>query len=201
MNRDHVRAFARILERHRLRFIVVGGAAVFRAYPSESRDVGALLLTREYARGIESLDRDPSVVAMTREPGETAGGHFLVGTTVVRFDILDPAAFSGTRAGDEFFDYVYRYGSRDAPEGRVATVPVVWYMRLVIEGEAWQVQVQKILRDLRAGAPWSRMADVRRIARRFGRETRVGERIVRVREEGRRAGVLPYPDEPGRGPR
>ena len=55
-----------------------------------------------------------------------SGGHFLVGATVVRFDILDPAAFSGTHAGDEFFDYVNRHGSRDFPEGRVATVPVVW---------------------------------------------------------------------------
>lgn len=190
MNRAHVRAFSKVLTRNKIRFVVVGGAAVFEVYPSETRDVDVLLLAREYSRTVEALDHDPSIVAMTRESGEMAGGHFLVGPEVVRFDLLNPKAFSGSHAGDDFFDYVLRHGSRTTPDGRVATVPVVWYMRLVIEGESWLVQVQKILRDLRAGAPWSLMVAVRHVASRFGEEARLRERIGRVREEAERAGLL-----------
>ena len=190
MNREHVRAFMKILERHQIRHILVGGAAVMVAFPSESRDVDVLLLARTYEKGVDALDHDPSVVSITRESGQMAGGHFMVGPTLVRFDLLDPGAFSGRRSGDEFFDYVARYGSRAGPEGRVATVPVVWYMRLVIEGDAWLVQVQKILRDLRAGAPWSLMTRVRVLARRFGEDAKISARIERVRIEAERAGLL-----------
>lgn len=193
MNREHVQAFTKILERNRIPHILVGGAAVMAVYASESRDVDALLLAREYDHGVEALDHDPSIVSITRESGEMAGGQFMVGPTLVRFDLLNPEAFSGQRTGDDFFDYVFRYGSREGPEGKMATVPVVWYMRLVIEGDAWLVQVQKILRDMRAGAPWSLMTQVRRIATRFGEDARLKERIGRVRQEAERARLLPTP--------
>ena len=193
MNREHVQAFAKILERNRIPHILVGGAAVMAVYASESRDVDALLLAREYDHGVDALDHDPSIVSITRESGEMAGGHFMVGPTRVRFDLLNPEAFSGRRTGDDFFDYVFRYGSREGPEGKMATVPVVWYMRLVIEGDAWLVQVQKILRDMRAGAPWSLMTQVRRIAIRFGEDARLKVRIGRVRQEAERARLLPTP--------
>ncbi|MDE1879343.1 MAG: hypothetical protein KGI89_02225 [Euryarchaeota archaeon] len=196
MNREHVRAFARMLSRNGVRFVVVGGAAVLTVYPSESRDVDVLMVARDYDRAVEALDHDPSIESMTRESGEMAGGHFVVGPTLVRFDLLNPSAFSGTLTGDEFFDHVVRYGSKEAPEGRMATVPVVWYMRLSIEGEAWLVQVQKVLRDLRAGAPWGLMTKVKRLASRFGVGPRVAERIERVREEAERAGLL-RPEEKG----
>ncbi len=169
--------------------MIVGGAAVAEVYPSESVDIDVLLMAREYARAVDELDHDPSVVSMSREGGEMAGGHFLVGHTVVRFDLLNPEAFSGNRSGDEFFDFVRRSGSRRTPEGVVAKVAVVWYMRLVIEGDAWLVQVQKILRDLRAGAPWDLTKDVRRIAKRFGVEERLDDRLGLVKQEAERAGL------------
>ena len=191
MNRTHVSAFAKLLRERAVRYVVVGGAAVAEAYPSETVDVDVLLMAREYARAVDALDHDPSIVSMTREGGEMAGGHFVVGHSVVRFDLLNPEAFSGRRSGDDFFDYVARSGSRKTSGVAYAKVPVVWYMRLVIEGEAWMVQVQKILRDLRAGAPWGLTKDVDRIARRFGVQARLRDRMGLVRQEAQRAGLIP----------
>ncbi|HEV2519384.1 MAG TPA: hypothetical protein VGX00_02020 [Thermoplasmata archaeon] len=191
MNRNHVRKFATILNKHGIHYVIVGGAAVAEVYPSESRDVDVLLMTREYARGVDALDHDPSIVSMSRDDSEMAGGHFVVGHEVVRFDVLDPSAFSGRRPGDTFFDYVARFGSRGTADGRVAKVGVVWYTRLVIESDAWLVQVQKILRDLRAGAPWALTKDVHRIARRFGVQTRIMDRLEFLQQEAERAGLRP----------
>lgn len=191
MNRNHLKAFAKILGRHGIRYIVVGGAAVADRYPSETRDVDVLLLAQAYTKGVDALDHDPSIVSMTREDDEMAGGHFIVGPTLVRFDMLNPEAFSGSRGGDEFFEYVVRHGSHNSAVGRVAEVGVVWYMRLVIGSDAWLVQVQKVLRDLRAGAPWDLTSHVRRIARRFGTQAILGERLILVEEEAVRAGLRP----------
>ncbi|HEV2165823.1 MAG TPA: hypothetical protein VGS23_02415 [Thermoplasmata archaeon] len=190
MNRAHVKAFSGILKRQGIRFVIVGGAAVAQVYPSETRDVDVLLLAHEYRKGVDVLDHDPSIASMTREDNEMSGGHFVVGHALIRFDILNPEAFSGSRSGDEFFEYVLRSGSRKTAEGPVAKVAVVWYMRLVLEGDAWLVQVQKIMRDLRAGAPWSLQKEVRRIAKRFGMLARLEDRLVLVKQEAERAGLL-----------
>jgi hypothetical protein len=190
MNPEFVSDFAVVLRRNHIRYVIVGGAAVWRYYPSESQDVDALLVARDYARAVRILDKDPSVESFSEEEGRMATGHFHSRFRLVRFDLLDPSAFSGARSGDAFFEYVARHGSELSNEGRVATVPVVWYMRLAIEGDAWTAQVGKILRDVRAGAPWALKARVLRIARHFGLAPLVSERWRMVEEGGRRTGLL-----------
>ncbi len=177
MRPEHVPAFAQILRRNKVRYIIVGGSAVLHFYPSESRAVDALLLAREYGRAVSLIDKDPAVVSFSSGDGEMASGRFLSRKSVVRFDLLNPEAFSGARPGDAFYDFVSRHGSIPTEDGRLATVDVVWYMRLVIEGEAWRVQVPKILRDIRAGAPWSVVDKSLRIARRFGTQERLRGRV------------------------
>lgn len=191
VNRECVRAFSKIMERHDVTFIVVRGAAVFEAYQSESADVDVLVLAKDYERVVREVDKDPSVISMTKESGEMAGGHFMAGPSIVRFDLLNPEAFSGKRPGDDFFDYVLKHGSSLRSKVSYATVPVVWYMRLVIEEDAWLVQVQKILRDMRAGAPPDILKDVRRIARSFSLGDMMEPRLSRVTEEARRVGLIP----------
>ena len=194
MNPEYVSALAKILQRHRAKFIVVGGAAVYRLYPSESHDVNALLMAREYSRLVGEIDKDPGVVSMTREEGEMAGGHFIAGQSLVRFDLLDPSAFSGKKDGDEFFDYVHQYASTKEGDIPYADPAVVWYMRLLVGGEGWRVQVPKLLRDVRAGAPWELLDRVREIASRFGVQETLGHRIPILQEQARRAGLLAYPE-------
>ena len=190
MNAEHVRDFGRILRRNEIQFVIVGGAAVRHFVPSESQDVDALLLAKEYRRAVRAFDKDPAVVSFSDEAGEMATGHFHSRFRLVRFDLLNPGAFSGSRSGDEFFLYVARHGSVPTPDGRVARVPIVWYMRLVIEGEAWQAQVSKILRDLRAGAPWLQIGAVRRIAHRFDTAERISQRLPIVADAALRLGLL-----------
>jgi hypothetical protein len=191
MNPDHVRGFGEILRRNSIRFVLVGGAAVRHFYPSESQGVDALLMAKGYDRAIELLDKDAAVVSFAREEGRMATGHFHSRFRLVRFDLLNPEAFSGSHSGDSFFDYVSRSGSLSSDGIRLATVPVVWYMRLAIEGDAWTAQIAKILRDVRAGAPWGLKRDVMRVARRFGLGSRTSERWLVVEESARRARLFP----------
>jgi len=162
------------------------------AYPSESLDADAVLMARDYAHSIRVLGKDPRVVSLSREAGMMTTGKFHSRTRLLGFHLLDPAAFSGTNPGDDFYDYVARYGSILSPIGRVSTVPTVWYMRLAIEGEAWTAQVGKILREVRSGAPWTLYQGVAKIAQRFGLRRRTAERWRIVQDSARRAGLLDW---------
>ena len=131
-----------------------------------------IVLPRDFARAV---DKDPSVGSMTRVPATTPGGHVIVRGSLVRFVLLDPASYAGTRDPRDFYRYVRRYASEPSPIGRVATPAVVWYMRLVID--PYELYLPKILRDLRAGVPWSTTYGARRIARRFGVADVVAQRL------------------------
>lgn len=194
MKPGHLVPFSKILSRHLVEFLIVGGGAVRQFYPSEPQDVDLLLMSRKYEAAVRALEQDPDVESFSWESRGLATGYFRTCKRLVRFDLIDPGAFSGNRSGDQFFEYVSDYGSVSSKAGRVATVPVVWYMRLALEGEAWTAHVPKIIRDIQAGAPWSFQKSVRRIARRFGTLTRVDERLRLVRTSAVRGGLLAFED-------
>ena len=183
------REFAQILRRNAIDFVFVGGVAIAQRFPSATQDFDVMVLPKGYARAVERIDRDPAVVSMSRGPAEMPGGHVLVRGTLVRFDLLDPAAYSGVRRGEEFYGFVARYRSDLTDLGRIARPEVVWYMRLVID--QWVVYVSKILRDLRAGAPWSIATKVDRIAHRFGVQRMIRERMEHLKEDARVVGFGP----------
>ncbi|MCI4347238.1 MAG: hypothetical protein L3J97_01300 [Thermoplasmata archaeon] len=187
MNPDDVGIVGRRVQALGARFLIVGGAAVARAVPSETEDVDLMLAVSDFGRVIRSLAKDPT--AYVEKVGAIAGGFLIAGDRRIEFDLLDPSAFSGERSAVEFFDYVFRYRSRAGPEGRYAAPPVVWYMRLMVPD--WLTYVQKILRDLRAGAPWSWMEIVLDIARRFGTRADLVPRVAEAREDARMARLLP----------
>jgi hypothetical protein len=191
MNPEEIGIVGRRLQKLSARFLIVGGAAVARAVDSETEDVDLMLAVSDYGRVVRGFAGDPSV--QIEAHGPIAGGFLLAGGRRVEFDLLDPSAFSGERSGNEFFDYVLRYRSRPGSEGRYATPPVVWYMRLTVPD--WLSYVQKILRDLRAGAPWRWMEVVRHIARRFGTEGKMVSRIENAKEAARMARLLPPDSE------
>jgi len=180
MKPDEASEFAQILRRNHIDYIFVGGTAILHRYPSHTFDFDVMVLPRDFARGVEAVDKDPSVASMARAPASMPGGHVIVRGSLVRFDLLDPAAYAGTRTGEHFYRYVRRYASEPSPIGRVATPAVVWYMRLVIDRH--ELYFPKLIRDLRAGVPWSTTDEVRRIAKRFGVADIVGERIHALAE-------------------
>ncbi|MCI4366552.1 MAG: hypothetical protein L3K08_02240 [Thermoplasmata archaeon] len=189
MIEPEAREFAAILRRNGIGFVFVGGVAIGQRFPSVTKDSDVMVVPKEYARAVEAIDRDPAVVAMSPGPAEMPGGHVLVRGALVRFALLDPAAYSGDRHGEDFYDFVHRYRSDVSSVGRVARPEVVWYMRLVID--QWEVYVSKILRDLRAGAPWSISTKVDHIAKRFGVRPLVRSRLKHLWEDARIVGLLP----------
>lgn len=80
----------------------------------------------------------------------------------------------------------------------MALPKVVWYMRLVID--RWELYVPKMLRDLRAGVPWSTAEEVQRLADRFERGDLLRERIAQLRADARVVGLV-QPRHPSVGKR
>ncbi|MCI4369284.1 MAG: hypothetical protein ACHP93_05430 [Solirubrobacterales bacterium] len=191
MIRGPAREFAKILERTGIEYLFVGGVAMAESVPSVTEDFDVMILPSAFDAAVAAVDRDPSVVSMGRGPAEMPGGHVLVRGALIRFDLLDPNAYSAQRSGIDFYRFVKRYHSRATNLGRVALPEVVWYMRLVIDD--WELYVPKILRDVRAGAPWALAEKVRRIARRYGVEAVLRSRLARVEEDLRINHLLARP--------
>lgn len=187
MNREDVRFVGRRVGELGGRYLIVGGAAVARAVDSETEDVDLMLAVSDYASVVKKLGEDPRV--FIESVGGMAGGFLTAGGRRIEFDLLNPSSFSGNRTGEEFFRYVLRYRSQESSEGRYVLPPVVWYMRLLVPD--WLTYVQKILRDLRAGAPWHWMVDVLDLGRRFGTRERLAPRVDEAREAARIARLLP----------
>ena len=112
--------------------------------------------------------------------GTMAGSEFRVGTRWVDVEFINPRLFSGRSPPDEFFDYVKRHRSERTDVGPCATPAVVWYMRLAVPD--WEIYVQKILRDARAGVPEATLDDALAIADRFGVRAVLEPRALRARE-------------------
>lgn len=152
-----------------------------------AEDADFLLALSDFGRVVQGLASDPLVHLETF--GAIAGGILVAGGRRIEFDLLDPTAFAGTHSGAKFFDYIRRYRSVPGREGPFVTPAAVWYMRLCVPD--WLTYVQKILRDLRAGAPWSWMGTVLAIARRFGTQAEIVPRIRATQEAARMARLLP----------
>jgi len=88
--------------------------------------------------------------------------------------------FLGKNSGDEFIDYVKRYRSTKKDIGYIADPEVVFYMRLVITD--WEIYVQKILRDIKAGLPVTVLDDVVDIAETLGLKEKMKSRVEYTKE-------------------
>lgn len=170
-----ISGFERLLERHGVPFVIVGGQALARKIPTATQDIDVLVLVNDLAVVTESLGKDPAVRYVDPPSSGMSGGQVRVAGSYIDFDLLDPASYSGTRSGAAFFSYVRRYGS----EGAYATPPVVWYMRLVVGDHT--IYGSKVATDIRNGAPVGWLEDARRIARQFGTSALVDEGVAFVR--------------------
>lgn len=169
-----IESFARLLTRHGIRFVVVGGQAVARRVQTATEDIDVLVLVEDLGATVADLAKDSAVKCIDAPASGMAGGQVRVGGAYVDFDLLDPASYSGNRPGPDFFAYVLRYGSSEG----YATPPVVWYMRLVAGDKG--VYGSKIATDIRNGAPVAWLDEARRIARRFRTLARVDSGIAFV---------------------
>jgi hypothetical protein len=148
-------------------------------YPTGTEDADFAVTMREFERAMKKLDAHARFRNV--ESLRTIGGaEFFTGDRWIDVDFLNPTLFRGRKTGDDFIEYLKRYRSRKTDFGPVARPEVTWYMRLVIPD--WEIYVQKILRDIRAGTPEKTLDGALAIAGVLGVDHMVAPRVRRTRE-------------------
>jgi hypothetical protein len=177
-----VEAASVILRKHGIRFAVVGGQAVARNAATATRDVDVMVTTDDYREAVARLGRDDALtLAIEGGPVTRFGITALRG---VPLDVVDAGFFAGSKTGAEFFEFLLHEGSTD-PDGLVYASPdVVWYTRLMTT--RWRAYAEKIVTNVIDGLSVAHLDRVEAIARRFGTEGTIRERIAYVREELKR---------------
>jgi hypothetical protein len=183
-----VEAADRILRRHGIRYAVVGGQAVARRAATSTRDVDVMVTTAEYGAAVERLKADPDLTAAF-EAGPVArfGIRDLRG---VPLDVIDAGVFAGSRTGAEFFEFLLGEQSTEVDGISYVSPEAVWYTRLLTK--RWRAYAEKIVTNVLDGLEADRLAGVEAIARRFGTEATLQERIAYVREELKRPELDPF---------
>ncbi len=175
---DDLRVVCGELEKAGIAFIVVGGASLERSYPIGTGDIDVAIALKDYPRILELLRKHPRV-RNVEDIGTMASCEFRIGTRWVDVEFINPRLFAGTRPPDDFIDYVRRHRSERTELATFAAPEVVWYMRLAIPD--WEIYVQKILRDVRAGVPANLLDKVLDIARHFDILDTIAPRVEQAR--------------------
>jgi len=176
---DDLREVCLELKKAGINYIVVGGAAIERHYRIGTLDIDVAVPLKDYKNVLERLAAHPRVREL-EDVGTMAGCKFRVGTRWVDVEVINPKLFSGKRPPDHFIDYVKRHRSQRTDVGPCATPGVVWYMRLAVPD--WQIYVQKVLRDFRAGVPEETLDEALAIAKHFGIRVVVEPRVRQAKE-------------------
>lgn len=178
MTEPEVTVAASILRRHGVQFVVVGGQAIGKAVRATG-DVDVMVATPEYRKTIELLRSDPESRFDSEEGGVArfvmtrAGDEFL--------DVLDAKEFAGTKSGKGFFAFIVSSESRSRDGILYATPAVVWYTRLMVR--RWKHYSDKILQDVLGGVGAGRIRRVVEIAKEFGTEALIRDRVRYLRSE------------------
>ncbi len=175
---DDLPAVCRELDKVGIAYIVVGGASLERTYPIGTGDIDIAVALKDYPRVLETLRAHPRFRNI-EDVGTMAGSEFRLGTRWVDIEFINPRLFAGKRPPDEFIDYVRRHRSERTDIATFASPEIVWYMRLAIPD--WEVYVQKILRDVRAGVPPGLLDKVLDVARHFGNLETLAPRVAETR--------------------
>lgn len=176
---EDLRAVCLELRKAGIDYVVVGGTAIERHHRIGTLDLDFAVALKDYPRVLEKLAAHPRFRDL-EDGGTMAGCKFLVGTRWVDVEFINPKLFRGKRPPDHFIDYVRRYRSERTDFGPCATPGVVWYMRLAVPD--WQIYVQKILRDLRAGVPEKTLDEALTIAEHFEIRELIEPRVRQARE-------------------
>ncbi len=185
MNRSDVEELCRYLQKLRVDYVLVGGMAIeLGGYPTGTEDVDFALTLSQFSSTLRKLSED-NRFRQVEELNTIGGAQFYTGRRWIDVDFINPKLFRGKRSDTFFISYLKRYRSASTDLGHVAAPEVTWYMRLAISD--WEIYVQKILRDLRAGVPEDKLDDVLEIAKILGTASLVEPRIQKAREVARMA--------------
>jgi predicted nucleotidyltransferase/(2Fe-2S) ferredoxin len=179
MSEPSVEAADAVLRKHGIRYAVVGGQAIARNAATATRDVDVLVTTADYRTAVDRLREDDELtLAWEGGPVTRFGIAALRG---VPLDVVDAGFFAGTKTGEEFFDFLVHEQATEADGILFVSPEAVWYMRLMTK--RWRTYAEKIVTNVLDGLTADRLQQVEEIARRFGTEETIRERIAYVREE------------------
>jgi hypothetical protein len=168
-----------ILKKHGIRFVVVGGQAIARTAATTTHDVDVMVATDDFAN-TNSYLREEKDLAFDWEDKQIARFRIL-SLGGVPLDVINAAAFSGVKSGQEFFGFLTSEGSTESEGIAYATPEVVWYTRLLTK--RWKAYAEKIITNVIDGVAADRLKKVDEIAQRFGTEVTIHMRLAYVREE------------------
>lgn len=186
MIQEELEALSAVLRDLGIEYVLVGGMAVELAgFPTGTEDVDFAVTMRDFGRVLKQLDDDPRFRGV-EDLGTIGGAQFFTGERWMDVEFVNPTLFQGKRSGNDFVRYIKRYRSRITPGGPVAHPTVTMYMRLIIPD--WEIYVQKILRDLRAGVPDEVLDGALTVAKVFGVEEIIRPRLKKTKDFIIRAG-------------
>lgn len=179
MTEPEVEAADAVLRRQGIRYVVVGGQAIAQKAATSTHDVDVMVATDDYGRTVELLRGEKD---LTFDWGDNQTTRFRIRSAGgVPLDVINAATFSGGKSGGEFFLFLTQEGSTPVEGIDYATPEVVWYTRLMTK--RWRAYAEKIVTNVIDGVASGRLGKVEEIARRFGTEGEITERIAYVREE------------------
>lgn len=176
-----------ILRTHGIAYVVVGGQAVARSVPTGTSDVDIMVTTADFEKTVAQLLRDGRLRLRGARDGlalfaiESAQG--------VGLDVLDASPFAGAHPGEEFYRFLVEEESAENHGIRYASTPFVWYTRLL--ASRWRAYAEKILVNIVDGADPTLLTRAVEIARRFGTEGEIAQRLQYVQQEMLERGLLP----------
>ena len=179
MTEPEVAAADKILRAQGIRYVVVGGQAVAQKAATTTRDVDVMVATVDYASTVARLRQVPDL-AFDWDENNLARFRIL-SLGGVPLDIINPTAFAGNKDGAAFFRYLLADSKSDASGIAYSSPELVWYTRLLTK--RWKSYAEKIVTNVIDGVPPDRLARVEGIARQFGTEATIKERVAYVREE------------------
>ena len=159
--------------------VVVGSALEAKGYEIGTEDIDFVITPKGFDEIDDELERS-SRFRMIDKIKTMIETKFFFENAWRTVEFLDPGYFSGERSPDEFIDYVKRYRSDKEKVGYVVNPEVVFFMRLMVTD--WEIYVQKILRDIKAGLSIGLLEDVIKISENLGVREKIEPRVEKTKE-------------------
>ena len=179
MTDPSVQTADRVLRRHGIRYVVVGGQAIALSAATATRDVDVLVTTSDYRTALRRLEGDTELTLAWN--GGAVCRFGVRGTPASPLDIVDAGSFAGTKTAEEFFEFLVEEESTEVDGIRYVNPEAVWYTRLLTK--RWRTYAEKIVTNVLDGLSPGLLSRVEAIAGRFGTDAILRERIAYVRGE------------------
>ena len=191
MTEPTVAAADELLRKYSIRYLVVGGQAIAQEAATATRDVDVMVTTADYRNAVERLAKDPGLTLAWEGGPVTRFG--IVAQRGTPLDVVDAGVFSGTKTAQEFFEFLVREHSIHVEGIRYLSPDAVWYTRLLTK--RWKAYAEKIVTNIIDGLSTDHLDRVAEIARKFGTESTIRERLEYVREELKRPDLQQLVDQ------